>query len=423
MTANMQENNLLPLHVLDSAIYLETLKFSENNEVTDLIQLNDESLGAYSGLYNQASSPLYIIRKILPAESVDASVYKLIQRIQAQRCLHFIPRIYHIFDRDNDVAIYMEYIQGQTLKKCVSAGMKLWEIRDIFTRLCDALTEIHERLDYVVIHRDINPSNIMISKDWEGNTRLLLIDFGISRIMKLDASKDTTLFGTLGYSPPEQFGFGQTSVRSDIYSAGIVLYYCLCGHLPDALNTSRDFTEIHNCPLLAPMKDKAKSDIVGLVKKACSFSPEHRYENAEIFKRDFIRKTQGWPKLPDEGRDINAISKAKSKTSRERVMGYSGTTLNIIILVISIIFILTVPDTFKNQAERYQNDNYILVGLYVYAMLGFIISSLGMITYKPQLKKLFPAIFNMSTKKICLLFALSALLHFTLGVFVNAWLT
>lgn len=86
-----------------------------------------------------------------------------------------------------------------------------------------------------VIHRDLKPSNIIVSgvryAADAGMTfsSLVIIDLGIARVWRDGADADTVKFGTRSYAPPEQFGFGQTSVRSDIYALGALLFFCLTG--------------------------------------------------------------------------------------------------------------------------------------------------------------------------------------------------
>ena len=105
---------------------------------------------------------------------------------------------------------------------------------DIFPRLCDAVLELHEGFGAPLIHRDLKPSNIMVSCGG-----LSLIDQGIAREYKGDATTDTHHFGTRAYAPPEQFGFGQTTVRSDVYALGMILYFCLVEQTPDAVVRER----------------------------------------------------------------------------------------------------------------------------------------------------------------------------------------
>ena len=84
-----------------------------------------------------------------------------------------------------------------------------------------------------VIHRDLKPSNVMVVGGKNGLPRsFVLIDLGIARTWREGAEADTTRLGTRSYAPPEQFGFGQTSVRSDVYALGAVLWFCLTGEDP-----------------------------------------------------------------------------------------------------------------------------------------------------------------------------------------------
>lgn len=96
---------------------------------------------------------------------------------------------------------------------------ELLEERDalrVLQELCLCLKPFHKKN---IIHRDIKPSNIMLTKDGV----VKLIDFSIARTVKVEENTDTEFLGTKGYAPPEQYGFGQTDARSDIYSLGITL--------------------------------------------------------------------------------------------------------------------------------------------------------------------------------------------------------
>lgn len=121
-----------------------------------------------------------------------------------------------------------EYVDGITLETAVEYHSTYDEdkAKDIMIQVCSGLAELHKNH---IIHRDINPSNVMITRD--GTVKI--IDFNITRVEKENASKDTTIFGTVGYTAPEQFGFAQTSERSDVYSCGVLLNYLLTGRLPD----------------------------------------------------------------------------------------------------------------------------------------------------------------------------------------------
>ena len=89
------------------------------------------------------------------------------------------------------------------------------------------LTYLHGR-NPPVIFRDLKPANIMLTPQGQ----IKLVDFGIARLFSPGKAGDTLVIGTPGYAPPEQYGKGQTDVRSDIYSLGVVLHTLLTRHDP-----------------------------------------------------------------------------------------------------------------------------------------------------------------------------------------------
>ena len=139
------------------------------------------------------------------------------------------PILYDLAARGGSLEVIMEYVHGQSLDALVAregAGIDL--ARRIAPDLCEAADELHQRLDVPIIHRDIKPANVMIADDG----RLVLIDLGIARAWREGASRDTVRYGTPGYAPPEQYGYGQTDVRSDVYALGMTIAFCLLGAEP-----------------------------------------------------------------------------------------------------------------------------------------------------------------------------------------------
>ena len=127
----------------------------------------------------------------------------------------------------------MEYIEGETFGALVDRlGATPDYARELYPALCDAVGELHAGFAMAgetsapVIHRDLKPSNIIVTGASrtldEGLTfsSLVIIDLGIARVWRDGADADTVKFGTRPYAPPEQYGFGQTSVRSDVYALG-----------------------------------------------------------------------------------------------------------------------------------------------------------------------------------------------------------
>ena len=151
--------------------------------------------------------------------------------------LSHLPRIVECHRQGDQLVVVMEHVSGETLAGAVaSSDDRLDLVRRVFPDLCDAVSELHELLDPPVIHRDLKPGNVMVSAG-----SVTLIDLGIARSWREDAQQDTTHFGTRSYAPPEQFGFGQTDVTSDVYALGMLLFFCLMGRDPVAADRERGF--------------------------------------------------------------------------------------------------------------------------------------------------------------------------------------
>ena len=129
----------------------------------------------------------------------------------------YIPHIERVDFNDCCTRVIEQDIDGILLsERIILRKPSKKEVLSMSVQLMTALSELH---GHSVIHRDIKPDNIMVTMGGD----ICLIDFGISRIYRADASRDTSLFGTVGYAAPEQYGFSQTDPRSDLYSAGIVI--------------------------------------------------------------------------------------------------------------------------------------------------------------------------------------------------------
>lgn len=171
----------------------------------------------------------------------------------------YIPEIYRLVKFDEKLFVVEEYIGGQTLDEILKYEKNFSEetVADITRQIIQALQILHS---YKIIHRDIKPSNIMLTKDGA----IKIIDFGISRIAKDDSDTDTKFLGTRGYAPPEQYGFGQTDARSDIYSLGVLTQILL----------GKNY----------------KGWLKKIIERCTQFDPEKRYDSAENLLEDFDRR-------------------------------------------------------------------------------------------------------------------------------------
>lgn len=136
-----------------------------------------------------------------------------------------LPRIVDIIDNGITIYVVMDYIEGESLDKILSEYGAQPEERVVewAKQLCDALSYLHSQKP-PIIYRDMKPANVMLKP--EGNIKI--IDFGIAREYKEQNLSDTTVLGTKGYAPPEQYS-GQTDPRSDIFALGMTMHHLLTG--------------------------------------------------------------------------------------------------------------------------------------------------------------------------------------------------
>ena len=252
----------------DRYVVSEVLKDSAD-EVTQVVYRRDENGNASVGPF---------VRKRFAQDGSRGKAYRLILQAQTLgRRLEHQPIIYECEQTGGALEVVMERVPGVTLRELASSqGCGIELARRVFAPLCDAVSELHTSFEQPIIHRDIKPSNVMVA-----NERLVLIDLGIARVYQAQAKRDTVRYGTPGYAPPEQFGYGQTSVCSDIYALGMTLAFCLIGEDPTSELRERKFAH----PRIPP----ALQDVLC---RATQFDPERRHRSAQALRDDFLHALQ-----------------------------------------------------------------------------------------------------------------------------------
>jgi len=177
-----------------------------------------------------------------------------------------VPKLIESFETTEVVCIVRSYAAGRSLDTLdVPVGQRF--VLNVGIQLCDILTYLHMK-EPPIIHRDIKPQNVVITDE----RKVSLIDFGIARWYKEDAERDTRIFASDGFAPPEQFGFGQTDNQTDIYSLGMVLCWLLTG-----TNEIIEIDIINN------------RELARVIKKCTEFAPKDRYKDAETVKQALIK--------------------------------------------------------------------------------------------------------------------------------------
>ena len=228
------------------------------------------------------------VRKRIGGESGLGGAYETVFAAQRRgvRLAH-LPRMVECHRRDGDLVVVMEYVPGETLgsrvEACRSREERLALVRRAFPDLCDAVSELHELLDPPVIHRDLKPGNVIVSPGG-----VTLIDLGIARAYRDGAEQDTTHFGTRAYAPPEQFGFGQTGVTSDVYALGMLLFFCVTGREPSQVDRESGFRD-------AALPEGLRV----VVRRATELDPSARYASVRELKSAFFSALDGGPAVPE----------------------------------------------------------------------------------------------------------------------------
>ena len=265
-------------------------------------------------IQNKMDQTFFVQRKMKHA---DYFVYKALQEHPMQG----IPKIYDVQIEEEWLVITEEFIQADTLAELLPFSEK--EVVNIVCQLCDILMRLHQ-LKPPIIHRDIKPENIFYQ-----DGKIILFDFDIARFYDPSKTRDTTLLGSVGYAAPEQFGFAQTGVQSDVYSCGKLLQVLLTGRLDQSV----------------------KGHFERIIRKALSMDPKDRFQSAAQLKAEL--------------QEMRWIFPGVNNRSRKGIIG------SWIGWILSVCIVLSI-DTQKNTS--FEHDNLYLIACFlVLALLELVI--------------------------------------------------
>lgn len=278
--------------------------------------------GGMSDVYKAKDHKLnrLVAVKILKQEFSENENFVSKFRVEAQSTAGLmhpnIVNVYDVGDEDGVNYIVMELVDGITLKKYIEkkARLSVKEAVSIAIQVAMGLEAAHNNN---IIHRDIKPQNIMISKDG----KVKVTDFGIAKAATSNTITSNVM-GSVHYTSPEQARGGYSDAKSDIYSLGITLFEMLTGRVPFNGDTTVAIAIKHiqeELPSPADYNDDIPISVEKIVLKCCQKSPDRRYQSAaELItdlKKSLITPDKDFVSLvdPDEEGATRVATSEESK--------------------------------------------------------------------------------------------------------------
>ncbi|BDU74437.1 serine/threonine-protein kinase [Mesoterricola silvestris] len=211
--------------------------------------------------------------------------------------------IHEFGEEDGTLFMVMEYVPGDDLGRLLaSRELSHREMLELLAQVCDGLGFAHQR---GVLHRDIKPTNIRITRV-SGRLAAKVLDFGIARLAGSDLTATGALLGTFGYMAPEYIQSGKPDARADLFAVGVILYETLAGFPPfGGESTATVLHRIVNeepAPLDPDQLTGISPAIQGVVARALAKDPAARYPSAEALAEALrAARDPWWDPASDKG--------------------------------------------------------------------------------------------------------------------------
>ena len=194
--------------------------------------------------------------------------------------------VHEVGEHDGKPFIVMEFVHGFTLRYAIRdrGPLPIPAFIDIAVQLCEGLQAVHDKH---VIHRDIKTENVLLTE----RNEVKIADCGLAaRFINAEGlAEELAVAGTTAYMSPEQLRGDQLDQRSDVFSAGIVLYEALTGHLPFEADHPAALTYLITNGAVTPIetfRDNVPPEIASIVYRALARDPAGRYQHVDEMNRD-----------------------------------------------------------------------------------------------------------------------------------------
>ena len=233
----------------------------------------------------------YVAVKVLKSDyrSDEIFIQKFLSEAQAAAGLMH-PNVVNVYDVGQDRGLYymvMELVEGITLKDYIEKKGQL-SVNETISISIQMATGIQAAHNQHIIHRDIKPQNIIISKDG----KVKVTDFGIARATTATHTISTNVMGSVHYTSPEHAKGGVVDEKSDIYSAGITMYEMVTGHVPfDGESTVTVAIKHLQEEVPSPVKEvpDIPYSLECIILKCTQKNAAHRYQNCQELIMDLKR--------------------------------------------------------------------------------------------------------------------------------------
>lgn len=273
--------------------------------------------GGMSDVYKAKDHKLnrFVAVKVLKQEFSENANFVSKFRIEAQAAAGLMhPNVVNVYDVGEEDGIYyivMELVEGITLKKYIEKKARL-SVREAISIAIQISMGIEAAHNNHIIHRDIKPQNVIISK--EGKVKVT--DFGIAKAATSNTITSNVM-GSVHYTSPEQARGGYSDEKSDIYSLGITLFEMLTGRVPFNGETTVAIAIKHiqeELPSPREFVSEIPVSVEQIVFKCCQKSPDRRYQSmGELIvdlKKSLMNPDEDFVKVvdPDEEGATKAVS-------------------------------------------------------------------------------------------------------------------
>ena len=283
----------------------------------------------------------------LTADSSERERFYQEARAASQLMHPNVTAIFEINESEGQIYLAMEHVDGKTLKKLIldEQPFSIKKALDLAIQICAGLSAAHEK---GIVHRDIKSENILVNTKGE----LKITDFGLAKLKgSPNLTKTGSTLGTAAYMSPEQAQGEDVDARSDIFSAGVVLYELLTGKLPfrGEHQAAILYSLINEDPLpLSRYDEKISPEMQRIVSKALAKDREDRYQHADEMLSDLRRERKGLEyartgyitqQVPVSTEKSRRASTSVPPGRLQKMIGFAAAVV-VILLVLGIYFFL-----------------------------------------------------------------------------------